>query len=67
MPTYRVNGTITVSCTTLVEADSADDAKKIAESRDVAGLSVVALYPDEDEAWHIDTDGEPEITGVNEE
>lgn len=46
MNTYIVSGTITVSCWTLVEADSEEEAVKIASGREIA-------------QFQIDSDGTP--------
>lgn len=64
MPKFNVSGRVTVSAWTTVEADSAEQAREIAEQRGMAQLVHQALYPDDDESWHIETDGEPEVTEV---
>lgn len=56
---YTVRGVMTVSCWTEVEADSPEAALEIAEQREVGGLSISAIYPDEDECFHFDSDGVP--------
>ncbi len=40
MNTYIVSGTITVSCWTLVEADSEEEAVKIASGREIAQFQI---------------------------
>jgi len=67
MTTYRVNGTVTVSATTVVEADSPEQAKQIANDRQLAGLCHMPFDADEDETWHLETDGVPEVIDVDEE
>jgi hypothetical protein len=57
---FIVNATVTVSAQTLVEADSEAEAIAIAGEREMAELAHNSLYPDVDEAWHIDIDGEPQ-------
>jgi hypothetical protein len=57
---FTIRGTVTVSCWTVVEAESAEDAKRIAFRRDMADVHIDGSYPD-DEFWHIDTDGAPDI------
>lgn len=59
MNTYIVSGTITVSCWTLVEADSEEDALKIAADRSVAESTIDSSY-DEREYFYIDYDGTPQ-------
>jgi hypothetical protein len=65
MPKFTVNGTVTVSCWTVVEAASEEEAKKIASGREVAGLCNMPFDAEDDEAWHIDTDGEPGALEAN--
>ena len=60
MPKYKFNARVIVSAYTTVEANSLEEAREELESREVAQMVSQSLYPDEDEAWHIDTDGEPE-------
>jgi len=60
MRKYMVNGQVTVSCWTEVEAESREEAFKIAHDRDTASLAANSLYPDADEAWHFENDGMPE-------
>ncbi len=55
---YTVSGLVTVSCHTVVEAESAEEAMEIAERRDVASLCYGPYVEDIDEAFHISTDGE---------
>lgn len=57
---FIVNATVTVSAQTLVEADSEAEAIAIARERGMAELAHNSLYPDADEAWHIEVDGEPQ-------
>ena len=60
---YQVNGTITVSCWTEVEANSPEEAIEIANARPMADVLIDGGYPI-DECWHLDSDGTPEITTV---
>lgn len=46
MNTYIVSGTITVSCWTLVEADSEEEAVKIASGREIAQFQIDDSYED---------------------
>lgn len=56
---YMVHATVTVSCWTEVEADSKEDALKIAEERELGDLCHQPFTAGPDECWHIDTDGTP--------
>jgi hypothetical protein len=56
---YTIQATATVSCWTEVEAESEEDALKIAEERELAGLCYNPFSAGPDECWHIDTDGTP--------
>lgn len=67
MTKYIVRGEMTVSCWTEVEADSAEEAIRIAEERDAAGMSHNALYPDAHEAFHFENDGTPTDLRVEED
>lgn len=64
MKTYKVSGTVTVSCWTEVEASSEEEAMKIAYRRELAGFSIDGSYP-VDECWHIDADGTPDNLKVD--
>lgn len=55
---YRVMGTVVVSCWTVVDADSPEEAIDKAELMDMAEIHIDGSYP-EDEYWHIDIDGIP--------
>lgn len=66
MARYMVRGQMTVSAWTVVEADSEEEARAIATERQTAELVHQALYPDEDESWHFEGDGVPEIMEVDE-
>jgi hypothetical protein len=59
MNTYIVSGTITVSCWTLVEADSDEEAVNIASGREIAQFQIDYSYEDS-EFFHIDSDGTPQ-------
>ena len=57
---YRVTAMCTIGVHTEVEATSEEEAIKIAESREVATLTIHAFASDKDEAWVTDElDGEP--------
>lgn len=63
---YMVSGHVTVSCHTMVEADSPEQAKEIAEERQLAGLTIQAFTGDDNESWHAEMDGAVEATNVQE-
>lgn len=65
MTRYTVHGHVTVSAWTVVEAESEEEARQIASERECAQMVSQAFYPDDDEAWHIEADGEPSITEVS--
>lgn len=65
MPTFTVSGTVTVSCWTVVEAATETEAKEIAAEREVAGLCHMPFDAPDDEAWHIETDGDPTVIDAN--
>lgn len=54
---FKVHGYMRVSCYTEVEADSAEEALKIATQREVADVMHTEPVGD---AWQIDTDGVPD-------
>lgn len=58
---YTINGTVTVSCFTTVDADSEEEARAIAKARPLAELCHMPFSDDHDEAWHLDTDGDPKL------
>jgi hypothetical protein len=63
MATYRVNAQVTISVSTLVEADSSRAAIEIAESRSMPSLCFACggTEDSEREEWSLggDLDGEP--------
>lgn len=59
MNMYIVEGEVTVSCWTLVEADSEDEAIKIAHGREIAQFQIDDSYEDS-EFFHVDSDGTPQ-------
>lgn len=59
MKTYKVSGTVTVSCWTEVAASSKEEAMQIAVSRNMADVIIDGGYP-VDECWHLDSDGTPD-------
>ena len=58
---FNINGRVTVSCFTTVEANTEEEAREIAAGRGLAGLCHMPFDAESDEAWHLDTDGEPEV------
>jgi hypothetical protein len=60
---YKVSGTMVVSCWCEVEANSEQEARRLASKLDVADHHIDGSYP-VDEAWHFDNDGMPDITSV---
>ena len=56
---YRFSAGVTVSCYTEVEADSLEEAKEIAEYRELAGLCHQPFSSEINEEWHFDSDGCP--------
>lgn len=55
---YNISGLVTVSCYTIIEADSEEEALKIASSRDIAEFNIDGSYEVE-ECFHIENDGAP--------
>lgn len=55
---FNIGGLVTVSCYTVVEAETEDEALKIAKSRDVAQFSIDGSW-DIEECFHIEADGIP--------
>lgn len=63
MKTFHLSCRVTVSACTTVEAESADQAKDIAETRSVA----LPGHGDVDNCWLIDeADGEPKDIAIEE-
>ncbi len=56
---YTVSGVVTVSCWTVVEADSEAEAVEIAEERNCAGLCCSPFSGRVDDEFHFSSDGEP--------
>jgi len=56
---FTICGSVAVSCWTIVEADSLQEAIEIAKDRQLAEANIDGSYPD-DECWHFDTDGVPD-------
>jgi len=54
---YVVHGMVTVSCWTHVEADSPEEAREIAEARELADLCHGPFDVPCDEAFHFTGDG----------
>lgn len=55
---YIVHGMATVSCHTVVEANSHEEARAIAEQRQLAQLIHQPFASEDTEEWHIETDGD---------
>ena len=58
MTTYRIIGTVGVSCWTDVEAESPEEAVRLAAQRGLADHHIDGSFG-EDESWHFDNDGTP--------
>lgn len=58
MKTYTVSGRVTVSCWTTVTAEDEAQAVRIAAMRDIADVHIDGSF-EEEEYFHIDTDGTP--------
>lgn len=59
---YLVSATVTISLHTKVEADSPEEAQRIATLRDLCGISTADSYGESaEEVWHHsgELDGEP--------
>ena len=67
MAIYKFRGSATVSCWTEVNAETEEQAKKIAEERELGGLSIYSIYPGCDEAWYFDNDGVPQDIEIYED
>lgn len=66
MPKFKLGAVVTVSAYTTVEADTEEEAREIAEGRDVT-LGGIGSGVYEDESWIIDDpDGVPEGIHINE-
>jgi hypothetical protein len=58
MALYRVDAYVTVSCWTLVEAESHQEALEKAKNRELATAHIEPAESDR-EAWHVALDGSP--------
>jgi len=56
---FKLSAQVTVSCWTTVEADTLEDALKLAEDREMADLCRYPFSAGEEEAWHFSNDGTP--------
>jgi len=66
MKTWTVHGTVTISVYTEVEAETAEEARAIAEERD-CDTPHHSYYGVESEMWVADElDGTPDVTGASE-
>ena len=59
MKKFRINGLMGVSAWTEVEAETEEEALRIARGREPGGLSYNAISPGVDECWHFENDAEP--------
>lgn len=55
---FKISGHVTVSCWTEVEAETEEEAKRIASDRMLAEHNIDG-GSDIDECWHFDNDGTP--------
>lgn len=58
MATFRIAAKVTVSCWTVIEAETEEEAKQLAQRRELAEIHIDGTYPEE-ECWQIDADGVP--------
>lgn len=63
MQEYKICGKVTVSCTTIVRANSEAEALEIANKRECAQFHIDGTYS-ESNSWHMDNDGTPYDTYV---
>lgn len=66
MKKYKLKAHLTVSAWTEVEANTPEEAKEIAEDREVGSLCHNAIYPGQDEVWHFENDGLPQKIEIDE-
>lgn len=59
MPVFKLCGHLTVSCWTEVEAETLEEAMKIAEFRHVANLPYGPFSTSVNTSWHYGSDGIP--------
>lgn len=59
MNEYTFNASATVSCWTTVKADTLEEARDIAEGRELSGLCHNPYTGGDDQGWHFSNDGEP--------
>jgi len=50
---------MTVSCQTVVYAESEEEALEIADAREPAEMCHGALHPEQDDSWHFQNDAMP--------
>lgn len=65
MQEYKICGKVTVSCTTIVRANSEEEALEIAKQRELAHIHIDGTFS-ESSCWHIDNDGTPYDTYIEE-
>lgn len=58
MATYQVSAKLTDSCWTIVEAETMEEARAIADRRAIAEFSIDNRYP-VDVSWHVEPGGTP--------
>jgi hypothetical protein len=59
MKTFKISGTVIVSCHTEVKANTEEEALIIAEKRETANFCCRPFTSSITESWHVDSDGEP--------
>jgi len=58
MQKFQINGKVTVSCWTVVEAETPEQALEIAKRRELCGFHIDGTYEDTD-SFIFDNDGTP--------
>ena len=65
MKKYQVSGLVTVSCNTVIEANSKEEALELAGFRELSDLCHGPHIEDINEAFHIEADGQPKELTVD--
>ncbi|WP_422444155.1 hypothetical protein [Endozoicomonas sp. ALB091] len=60
MPIYKFKGSATVSCWTEVEAETEEEARLIAEKRELGSLNAFSISGDVSKVWQFTDDGMPQ-------
>lgn len=60
MREFTFRAAVTVSCWTTISAETEEEAREIAEERELACLNSCSFSESEREAWHFDNDGAPQ-------